>query len=413
MNFPYFVSKRLQAKSDYKSSVSGPIIKIAITAIALGVIVMLIAFGTGLGLQTKIRKKISAFNGHVVISSFTSNVSKETLTPIDQRQDFYPNFESVPEVIHIQASATKWGVIRTETDFEGIVLKGVDSLFNTQTFDEFIIEGRFPQLNLSRTSNEILISEYLAKRLQLNLTDKLVMYFMRQNSTQELPRPVGFDIVGIYNSGFQDFDKTYVIGDLRQIRRLNNWEDYQIGQFEVFIEDFSNIDETSLEIYEQIGSYLNAKSIKSLFPSIFDWLSLFDLNILVILIIMILVAGINMITALLVLILERRQMIGVFKAIGASNWTIRKIFLYNALFIMLKGLVIGNVIGIGLLLLQQYFELIPLDASSYYVTSVPITIQFSYILGVNLGTLLLCLLMLIIPTYVVAKISPVKALKFN
>ncbi|WP_073191931.1 ABC transporter permease [Psychroflexus salarius] len=413
MNFPYFVSKRLQIKSDYKSSVSGPIIKIAITAIALGIIVMLIAFGTSLGLQTKIREKIAAFNGHVVITSFTSNVSKENLTPIDRRQSFYPQFSEVPEVSHIQATATKWGIIRTETDFEGVVLKGVDSLFNLTAFEEFISEGKFPELNSTRASDEIIISEYLAKRLQLKVSDRLVMYFMRQDSAKQLPRPVGFEIVGLYNSGFQDFDKTYVIGDLRQIQRLNNWEDYQIGQFEVFIDDFSNIDNVAVKIYESIGSFLNAKSIKTMYPSIFEWLKLFDINTLIILIIMILVAGINMITALLVLILERRQMIGVFKAIGASNWVIRKVFLYNAVFIMLKGLVIGNVIGIGLLLLQQHFQLMPLDASSYYVTNVPVKLNPTYIIGVNLGTLILCLLMLIVPTYIVAKISPVKALKFD
>lgn len=374
---------------------------------------MLIAFATSFGLQSKIREKISAFNGHVVIKSFSNNASKENLTPIDQRQDFYPKFEAVPEVTHIQATAKKWGVIRTETDFEGVVLKGVDSLLNQSAFDDFIIEGRFPDLTSSRTSNEILISSRLAKRLQLKLSDKLVMYFLRQGGSQQLPRPVGFTIVGLFNSGFQEFDQSFVIGDLRQVQRLNNWEDFQIGQFEVFIDDFSQIDQVSQSIYSSIGSFLNAKSIKDLYPSIFDWLNLFDVNTFIIIVIMIIVAGINMITALLVLILERRQMIGVFKALGANNWTIRKVFLYNAGFIMIKGLVIGNVIGISLLLLQHYFNLIPLDPASYYVETVPVSLRLDYVLGVNIGTLVLCLLMLIIPTFVISNITPVKALKFD
>lgn len=381
-------------------------------AIALGVIVMLIAFGTGLGLQNKIRDKIAAFNGHVVIQGFSSNESKENLNPIDKNQDFYPNFKSLSSVSHIQATATKWGVIRTETDFDGVVLKGVDSLYQWHYLKEFLVEGRLPDFG-KRTSDEILISDYIAKRLDFELGDKVVMYFMRKDSENELPRPVGLEIVGLYSSGFQDFDKTFVIGDLRQIQRLNKWSEDQVGQFEVFTDDFSEIDHFSQEIYQQIGSFLNSEPITEMYPSIFDWLNLFDFNIVIILWIMILVAGINMITALLVLILERRQMIGVFKALGATNWTIRKIFLYNTFFLILKGLFYGNLIGLSILFLQKYFEIIPLDPSSYYVTSVPIEINLSYILAVNVGTVVLCMLMLVLPSLIISKITPIKALKFD
>lgn len=412
MNFEYFVSKRLSAKSDHKSSVSAPIIKIATVAIALGVIVMLIAFGTGLGLQNKIRDKIAAFNGHVVIQGFSSNESKENLNPIKKNQDFYPDFKSIPNVSHIQATATKWGVIRTETDFDGVALKGVDSLYQWGFLKEFLVEGRLPDFK-QRTSNEILISDYLAKRLKFELGDKVIMYFMRKNTENKLPRPLGLEIVGVYSSGFQDFDKTFVIGDIRQVQRLNQWSENEIGQFEVFTDDFNNIESFSQEIYQNIGSFLNSESIINLYPAIFDWLNLFDFNIIIILWIMILVAGINMITALLVLILERRQMIGVFKALGASNWTIRKIFLYNTLFLILKGLFYGNLIGLSILFLQKYFEIIPLDPSSYYVTSVPIEINLTYILAVNIGTVILCMLMLVVPSLIISKITPVKALKFD
>lgn len=412
MNFEYFVSKRLSAKSDHKSSVSAPIIKIATLAIALGVIVMLVAFGTGLGLQNKIRDKIAAFNGHVVIQGFSSNESKENLNPIKKNQDFYPEFNSTPSVAHIQATATKWGIIRTETDFEGVALKGVDSLYRWDFLEEYLIEGRLPKFE-KRASQEILISDYLAKRLGFQLNDKVIMYFMRKNTENKLPRPLGLKVVGIYSSGFQDFDKTFVIGDIKQVQRLNQWSENEVGQFEVFTDDFNKIESFSQEIYQNIGSFLNSESIINLYPAIFDWLNLFDFNIVIILFIMILVAGINMITALLVLILERRQMIGVFKALGATNWTIRKIFLYNTLFLILKGLFYGNLIGLSLLFLQKYFQLIPLDPTSYYVTSVPIEINLSYILAVNFGTVLLCMLMLVLPSLIIAKITPVKALKFD
>lgn len=276
MNFEYFVSKRLSAKSDHKSSVSAPIIKIATTAIALGVIVMLIAFGTGLGLQNKIRDKIAAFNGHVVIQSFSSNESKENLNPINKNQDFYPDFNALASVSHVQATATKWGVIRTETDFDGVVLKGVDSLYQWDYLKGFLTEGRLPDFG-KRTSDEILISDYIAKRLDFELGDKVVMYFMRKGSENELPRPVGLEIVGLYSSGFQDFDKTFVIGDLRQIQRLNKWSENQVGQFEVFTDDFSEIDHFSQQIYQEIGSFLNSEPITKMYPSIFDWLNLLTL----------------------------------------------------------------------------------------------------------------------------------------
>lgn len=277
---------------------------------------------------------------------------------------------------------------------------------------EFLIEGRLPHFE-QRASNEILISDYLAKRLKFELGDKVIMYFMRKNTENKLPRPLGLEIVGIYSSGFQDFDKTFVIGDIRQVQRLNQWSENEIGQFEVFTDDFNKIESFSQEIYQNIGSFLNSESIINLYPAIFDWLNLFDFNIIIILWIMILVAGINMITALLVLILERRQMIGVFKALGASNWTIRKIFLYNTLFLILKGLFYGNIIGLSILFLQKYFEIIPLDPSSYYVTSVPIEINLTYILAVNIGTVILCMLMLVVPSLIISKITPVKALKFD
>lgn len=371
---------------------------------------MLVSFATGLGLQVKIREKIAAFNGHIIISSYDNNSSKVSLMPVSKNQDFYPEFTSVEGIKHVQAVATKFGVIRTEEDFEGTIVKGVGADYNWEYFEEFLLEGRLPDFS-NKLNDEVLISQYLANRLQLKLGDKVPTYFLRENSERPLAR--GFEIVGIYESGFQEFDELYLMADIRHIQRINNWEDDEVGNFEVFVEDFNELDQKGNEVYENTGSFLDTQTISQKYYSIFEWLSLFDFNIALIIGIMILVAGINMITALLVLILERTQMIGILKGLGAADWSIRKIFLYNTVYLIALGLFWGNVIGIGILALQKYFKLIPLDPRSYYVTEVPIYLNWDYILAVNLGTLLLCMLMLLVPSVIISKISPVKAIKFE
>ena len=371
---------------------------------------MLVSFATGLGLQQKIRDKIAAFNGHISISSYDNNSSKVSLIPVSKNQDFYPEFNTVEGIEHVQAVATTFAVIRTETDFEGIIVKGVGEDYKWEYFEDFITEGRLPDFS-SNLNDEILISDYLANRLQLKIGDKVPTYFLRDDSERPLLR--GFEITGIYDSGFQEFDELYVIADLRHLQRINRWEEDEVGNFEVFVEDFDELDQKGNEVYENTGSFLDTQTISQKYYSIFEWLSLFDFNIALILGIMILVAGINMITALLVLILERTQMIGILKALGAADWSIRKIFLYNAGYLIVLGLFWGNLIGIGLLALQKYFKLIPLDPRTYYVTEVPIYLNWDYILFVNIGTLLLCMLMLLIPSVIISKISPVKAIKFE
>lgn len=381
------------------------------TAISVGVIMMILSFGTGLGLQQKIRDKITAFNGHITIRSFTSNQSNQNLQPIDSRQDFYPRFESIPEVIHIQKTASKYGVIRTETDFEGIVVKGVSTDFDWSYFNDFIVEGRTLELD-NKISKEILISEYLASRLGFKLNDKIIIYFLKDQDNDR-PRLVAFNIVGIYNSGFLEFDKQFLMTGIKQIQRLNKWESHQIGQFELMVSDFDDIQDTGIKVYENIGSFLNASTIVNQYPTIFEWIALFDVNIALIVIIMIIIAGINMITALLVLILEQTQMVGILKALGCQNYSIRKIFIYNAAYLILKGLFWGNLIGIGLLLIQKYAKIISLNPDTYYVTHAPVYINWTYLLGINMGTIIICLLMLLVPSYIVTKISPVKAIKFD
>ncbi|GGZ47718.1 ABC transporter permease [Mesonia mobilis] len=412
MNFEYFISKRLISAKDYKSSISAPIIKIAVTAIAVGVIMMLIAVATGVGLEQKIRDKIAAFNGHIIINNLNNNNSQETQKPISTDQDFYPEFTTVEGIDHIQGVATKYGIIRTETDFEGIIVKGVSTDYRWDYLQEYLIEGKLPTYEKQGYSTQILISEYLSKRLQFTIGDKVIVYFMNEEN-RDRPRLVAFEVSGIFNSGFQEFDETFLIADLNQLRRLNKWDDNEVGNFEVFVDDFRQIDQKGGEVYANIDSFLDAKTIRQAFPSIFEWVSLFDFNIALIIGIMIIVSGINMITALLVLILERTQMIGMLKAVGSTDWSIRKIFLYNAAYLIIKGLIYGNIIGLCILMLQKYFKIIPLNPETYYVTEAPVYLSWDYILLINLGTLALCMAMLLIPSYIITKITPAKSIRFE
>ena len=410
MNFELFIAKRIIGNKTYKSSVSAPIIKIGIAAIAIGIIVMLIAIATGFGLQQKIRDKVVAFNGHIEITNYDTNVSDESLAPISINQEFYPNFTNIEGIKHVQGVATKFAVIRTETDFEGVVVKGVGADYNWDYFKEFLIEGRLPDYTQKR-NEEILISKYLANRLGFKVGDKFQTLFGEQ--LDKLPRIINFEIAGIYNSGFQEFDEKFCIADLRHIQRLNKWEADQVGNFEVFIEDFSELEEKTKQVYQDIPSLLNATPITKKYYTIFEWIKIFDNNTYGIIAIMIIVAGINMITALLVLILERTSMIGILKALGSSNWTIRKVFLYNASYLIGLGLLWGNVIGLGLLFAQKYFKLFPLNPDTYYVSEAPVYISWDYILMLNAGTFVACLLMLLIPSVIISKISPVKAIRFD
>ena len=410
MNLEYFIAKRLVATKSDKSSVSSPIIKIAITAIAIGVIMMIVSVATGIGLQKKIQEKVSAFNGHVIISKHDDNQSQVSTVPISTNQDFYPSFKSVSGIKHIQAVATKAAMIRTEETVEGIIFKGVGNDYNWDNIKEYIVEGTIPNLK-DKITDDVVISKYLADRLNLKLNDICRTYFIKPNNEGYNLR--SFKIVGIFNSGFQEFDSNFVLGDLRHIQKINKWKKEEVGSFEVFLNDFSQIEKKGKEIYKEIPPTYNSVTILDKYYSIFEWLKLFDFNIIVILIVMIIVSTINMIVALLVLILERTQMIGILKAIGASNWNIRKIFLYNAAHLILRGLLWGNGIAISFLLFQKYLGVIKLDPENYYVNEAPVDINIGHIVMLNIGTILVCLLVLLIPSYIVTKISPIKAIRFD
>ncbi len=411
MNYELYLAKRIITAKQYKSSISSPIIKIAITAIALGMIIMLITISSVFGLQYKIKEKISGFSGHIQITNYEDNNSEITITPISLEQEFYPNFTNVDGIKNIQTFATKGGIIRTKTDFEGVIFKGVDSNYDWSFFKSYLIEGDLLKITDERY-DFVLISKLTADRLNLKVGDKFNLFFMKEG-LNKAPNVRVFTIAGIYSSGFKDLDENYVLGDIKHIQRLNKWKPNEVGGFEVLLEDFDKLEEKGKEIYQEVSSTLNAQTISEKYPAIFDWLKILDTNIIVIISIMILIAGINMITALLVLILERTQMIGILKALGSSNWSIRKVFLYNATYLVGVGLFWGNLIGIGLLLIQKHFGIVKLDPENYYVSEAPVYLGFEYILLLNIGTLVLCLFMLLIPSYIVSKISPVKAIKFD
>ncbi|WP_046745221.1 ABC transporter permease [Kordia zhangzhouensis] len=413
MNYEFFIAKRIIKAKQYKSSVSATIIKIAIAAIAIGIVMMMVAIATGMGLQKTIQEKVAAFNGHIQITNFDNNDSEVSLMPLSIEQDFYPNFTQVEGIEHIQAVATKAGIIRTEKTFEGVLAKGVGTDYQWESFRDFLKEGRFPNVSEKRENREVLLSAYLARRLELQLGDTFKTLFLKED-TSEIPNERTFEIVGIYDSGFQKFDANVMIVDIRHIQRMNQWKNGEVGNFEVFLNDFDLIQDKESEIYNVIPPTLDTQSVISKFPFIFEWISLFDVNIFLIIGIIIIVGGINMITALLVLILDRTPMIGILKSLGSNDWSIRKVFLYNAAYLIGVGLLWGNLVGVGLLWGQHTFGWLKFpNPEQYHTAIIPVSIQLWQIAALNVGTLVLCVLMLVLPSYIITKISPVKAIKFQ
>ena len=413
LNLELFIAKRLIKGKQHKISISAPIIKIAIAAIALGILMMLIAMATGVGLKYKIREKIAAFNGHIQIYNYDNNNSEVSVIPVSLEQKFYPEFKLVEGVRHVQAVATKAGIIRTEDTFEGVIAKGVGKDYDWRAFEEFLVVGSLPDFT-GDLNSEVLMSRLMASRLQMGVGDEFFTFFLKEEDPSKIPNQRKFKITGIYDSGFEEFDGTYILADIRHIQRMNRWEENEVGNFEVFLTDFDAIDEKSAQIYGQTLSTLDTQTIKNKYYKIFEWIGLFDFNIGIIIGIMIIVGGINMITALLVLILERTPMIGVLKALGAANWSIRKVFLYNAAYLILIGLFWGNLLGLGLIWFQDRFKYFRFpNPQEYYIEYIPVYIDLPIILFLNLGVLLLCMLMLLIPSHIITRISPVKAIKFD
>lgn len=407
MNTSLFIAKRLYNAKENNNNYTRPIIRIAILAIALSVAVMILSVFILSGFKSNISNKVFGFGGHINISKFSYNQSYEN-DPINFNSEMLTEIELMDFVDNVQTYATKAGVIKKNNEILGVVLKGVDQRYNWNFFNENLISGNVPLFNDSITENTILISKNISSKMKLNVGDEMIMYFM-----EKPVRVRKFIISGIYKTGLSEFDDITVIGDLKHIQKLNNWNLNQIGGYEISINNFKNIEIYTSLIDESIDYDLKALSINDKYPQIFDWLRLQDFNVLIILILMLIVGGVNMITSLLIIILEKSRLIGMLKAIGASDWNIRHIFIYNSLQIILGGLFWGNLIAVSLSLLQIRFNFLKLDEAIYFMDFVPINIELFSLFLINLGTIIICYLILVIPSAVIAKISPAKSIKFE
>ncbi len=395
-------------------NLSAPFVRISTIAVALSLAIMIISVAIITGFKQEISEKTIGFGSHVQIVNFDSNISFET-NPIESNQPFIPEVLAVKGVKHLQVFAIKPGIIKTDTDIQGVVLKGIGHDFDWSFFKKVLIEGEILSLPDSTSTNGALISKFTANRLQLKLGDTFDMFFV-----QEPPRARRFTITGIYDTQMAEFDKIFILADIRHIQRLNGWTSTQVTGFEALVNNFDQIDRISLDIEEIVafrflsdGSRLKVQNIKEKYPQIFDWLGLQDINVIILLVLMLAVAGINMISGLLIVVLERTNMIGVLKALGAENQSVRKIFLIHSGHIIAKGLFWGNLVGITLAYLQMEFGFIKLDEANYYLSSVPINLKLFHLVLLNVGTFAVTLAMLLIPSMVISRISPDKTIKFE
>lgn len=414
MNLEYFIAKRIHFEKRGTKSVSRPAVRVATIAIAVGLAVMLVAIAVVVGFKNEIRNKTIGFGSHIQITNFDNNSSYET-QPIKVSDTIIDELGEIPEIRHIQRFDTKPGIIKTKQDFEGMVLKGVGKEYDWEFFQKNLVEGEILNLNDTTSKNEVIISKTLANRLGLKLGDDFYTYFFK-----ERVRVRKFKIKGIYSTNFEEYDKLFVLTDIRITQKLNQWEKDQYSGLEMLVDDFSKLDMANDKVYDIIANRFDEEgngyfiqTVRQLNPQIFSWLDLLDMNVWVILILMLLVAGFNMISGLLILILEKTNMIGVLKSFGAENWTIRKIFLYESLFLIGKGMFWGNAIGLSICFLQYQFKLFPLDPSAYYVNTVPINFNWLYFVLLNVGTFVASVLMLVGPSYLITKISPAKIMRYE
>jgi len=423
LNFSNYIAKRILSSGKENSNMSSPIIKIGIIGIALGVAVMIITLAVVTGFQQQITNKITTFTSHLQINDYDQNQSLEP-NPIMVNDSILKAIGSIPNVKLYQSFATKNGILKTKTDNEGIVLKGVDETYDWTNLKPYIKQGTVLSLNKDTVSKQIFISQTLANKLNIKLNQKMLVYFMSKKKMNDTtlngsnyidyePRVKDFYVKGIFNTGFSDIDKNLVFVDLKQIQKLNYWESNEVAGYEVFLKDFNLLEQSLEDVNDIVGYKYTVSSVKQLQNSIFSWLEMIDVNAVVIITLMVLVAAINMISALLILILERTNMIGLLKAFGSSKQSVRKIFFYVSIQLLFKGLLIGNIIGIGFCLIQNYFQMIPLNPTTYYLDSVPINLSMLHVLYINVGTIFICMLMLFLPTLILNKITPIKAIQFS
>lgn len=431
MNVPFFIAKHVATSG--QQSFSRLIIRIAVVAVALSVAVMIAATALIAGFKKEISSKIFGFWGHIHITDTDIDRNLLDSRPIRTDQPFYPSLDTLRRiryidrselfgrpveriretkggVRHIQVYALKPGIIKAKEEIEGIILKGVGRDFDWSFMNQYIVAGRPLSLPDTAMSSEILISRQTADRLKVDVGDHFIVHFVEQG--EQLRRR--FEVVGIYKTGLEEYDQKFALVDIRQIQRLLGWSEQEVSGFEVFLDNLDDLNPITEYIYfEILPNDLYAEPIREKLPEIFDWLDLQDINEVVILALMVVVAIINMVTALMILILERTNMIGTLKALGSSNWSIRRIFLYYAAYIVAIGLFWGNIIGIGLCWLQDRFHLIRLDEANYYLSVAPIQLNVWTIVALNVGTLIITLVFLVLPSYLVTRISPVKAIRFK
>lgn len=414
MNIELYIARKLHFSKDAEKRVSGPAIKIAIAGIAIGIAVMILTIAIVTGFKKEIRNKIIGFGSHVQISNFDNNSSFET-RPITISDSLIQYITDINGVEHIQTYATKPGIIKTPSAIEGVVLKGVDTDFDWNFFNNNITRGDTLQLDTAKRNNGIIVSEFMANRLGVDLGDSFICYFF-----QDKIRGRKFKITGIYKTNFTDFDAVFALIDIGHIRKLNNWTPQQASGLEITIDNFDDLDKVSREIFLTVankfdseGNSLRSRSIVQLNNQVFGWLELLDMNVWVILVLMIAVAGFNMVSGLLILILERTNMIGILKSIGTRDWNIRRVFLYLSAFIIGRGMLWGNIIGLLLCAIQYYFKPFSLPPENYYIETVPINLQISHLILLNIGTIIATIVMMILPSHFITKISPSETVRYD
>lgn len=413
MNIEFFIAKRIHFQQGRKN-ISRPAVRIATIAIAIGLAVMIISVAVVIGFKQEIRNKTIGFGGHIQVTNYDSNNTYE-MNPIVIDKSLLTKIASVDGVSHVQPFATKPGIIKTKTEFQGIVLKGVNNEFDWNFFRQNLIQGDILHFSPEKIENKVFISKYLSELLHLKLGDSFFTYFI-----QNQVRARKFVIAGIYSTNFVEYDKLFILTDLRHVQNLNDWNENQYGGIEILIRDFDQLEVVSDKVHSIASQYQTdqhdryfVQTIRQLNPQIFGWLDLLDMNVWVILFLMLAVAGFNMISGLLILILERTNMIGILKSVGATNWSVRKIFLYHSFFLVGKGMIWGNIIGLSMCMIQYYTGIVPLDPEAYYVSTVPVVFNWFYILLLNAGTFAASILMMIGPSYLITKIDPAKIIRYE
>jgi lipoprotein-releasing system permease protein len=405
LNLSYFIAKRISFKGSGGFSVT--IYKIAVGSLALGLAVSLIAFMVLGGFQKTISDKVYGFTGHFQVQRFTmSNDFEES--PFSLKSDFAQNYKQLDRITGVQSFAHKAALIKGEDEVEGILMKGVGQDFDSLRFKSYLIEGRLLKIPEEGTSNEVMLSSFIANKLNLKVGDKITLYFV-----QEPPRYRRVEIVGIFRTYLENFDEKIILGELQTIRNLNGWSSDQVGGMEIFLKDIDHLESDYYEIESAIDYDLKLIDSQQKYLEIFDWLKLLDTNVYVFIGLIGFVAIFNMAAILFILIMERTQMIGLLKALGASTAQIRRVFFWNGINILSRGLLIGNAVGLGLAFLQDQFRFIPLEAESYYMSYVPIDWNWPVLILINFGIIILTAAILWIPVMVIAKVDPIKSIKFD